>query len=352
MAYASGASTEYVRVYPCIALANGSSRATSAASTCETWSKLAGTCTASSPPGTSILVNRANNCGWSGSQCRAALEKTTSKGASGSQSPISPCTNVNPGISRTPCALQHGFGRVNADGRRRIELAVERRGELTGAATEVDHATRRPSRDERRQIVERLLTLAAKALVLGRVPGVAFGHATPIGNEIRVRIGGQDSVAPVLPRVWTRLALMAAVCAATGCSPSPAAPTALPTDEPTIGTLALPAPPPLTLPAVPALRFQSCAGASGLECSTMKVPLDYADPPGSAISIAVARLPALNAPARGSIVVNPGGPGEPGIDFLNEAASEFTQPARVVQHRVVRSARDWKERAGALPRGC
>ncbi|HVC04458.1 MAG TPA: alpha/beta hydrolase [Candidatus Acidoferrales bacterium] len=122
--------------------------------------------------------------------------------------------------------------------------------------------------------------------------------------------------------MWTRLALIAAVCAA-GCSPSPAAPTAPPTALPSIGTLALPAPPPLTLPRMPLLRFQSCAGASGLQCATMQIPLDYADPSGSTISIAVARLPALNAPARGSIVVNPGGPGESGIDYLNEAASRF-----------------------------
>jgi pimeloyl-ACP methyl ester carboxylesterase len=79
----------------------------------------------------------------------------------------------------------------------------------------------------------------------------------------------------------------------------------------------------LTLPAVPALRFHLCSGTAGLQCATMTVPLDYADPTGRTIAIAIARLPALNAPARGSIVVNPGGPGESGIDFLNEAASRF-----------------------------
>ncbi|HUZ69586.1 MAG TPA: alpha/beta hydrolase [Candidatus Saccharimonadales bacterium] len=128
----------------------------------------------------------------------------------------------------------------------------------------------------------------------------------------------------MLPRVWTRFALVAAVCAAAGCSPSPAAPTPPPTDEPTLGTLALPVPPPLTLPAVLRLRFRPCSGAVGLQCATMTVPLDYADPSGTTISIAVARLPAVNA-ASGSIVVNPGGPGESGIDYLNEAASRFSR---------------------------
>jgi pimeloyl-ACP methyl ester carboxylesterase len=91
-----------------------------------------------------------------------------------------------------------------------------------------------------------------------------------------------------------------------------------------LGTLALPAPPPLKLPDVPALHFHACTGAEGLQCATMTVPLDYADPDGPTIAIAVARLPALNGSARGSIVVNPGGPGEPGVDFLNEAATEFS----------------------------
>ena len=35
----------------------------------------------------------------------------------------------------------------------------------------------------------------------------------------------------------------------------------------------------------------------------MTVPLDYADPSGPTVAIAVARLPALNGSARGSIVV-------------------------------------------------
>jgi hypothetical protein len=127
----------------------------------------------------------------------------------------------------------------------------------------------------------------------------------------------------VRPRVWTRLALGAAACAATGGSPSTLTPTA-PTDEPTLGTLAAPAPPPLTLPDVSPRSFHACSGVAGLQCATLTVPLDYADPGGTTIAIAVARLPALTSPARGSIVLNPGGPGESGIDYLVEAASRFT----------------------------
>ncbi len=130
----------------------------------------------------------------------------------------------------TPSPLEHRVGGIDADRRRGLELAVQRRGEQSGAAPEIDDATGRPSCDQCRKVVERLLALAAKALVLGRIPGVAIGHDTPVGIVSRVHIGGQDSVAPVLSRVWTRLALAAAVCAATGCSSSPATSTTCPTN--------------------------------------------------------------------------------------------------------------------------
>jgi pimeloyl-ACP methyl ester carboxylesterase len=55
----------------------------------------------------------------------------------------------------------------------------------------------------------------------------------------------------------------------------------------------------------------------------MTVPLDYADPSGSTIAVAVARLPAFTRRPSGSIIVNPGGPGESGIDYLEAAASQF-----------------------------
>ena len=55
----------------------------------------------------------------------------------------------------------------------------------------------------------------------------------------------------------------------------------------------------------------------------MTVPVDYAEPNGSTIAIAVARLPAATRHPSGSIIVNPGGPGESGIDYLEAAAGEF-----------------------------
>ena len=62
-----------------------------------------------------------------------------------------------------------------------------------------------------------------------------------------------------------------------------------------------------------------------LQCGTVAVPLDYADPQGRVIQIAVARHPA-EAPAEriGSLVINPGGPGGSGIDDLPNELSVLT----------------------------
>lgn len=60
------------------------------------------------------------------------------------------------------------------------------------------------------------------------------------------------------------------------------------------------------------LQWKGCGG--GFQCSTLKVPLDYADPNSELIDIAVIRLKASKSRI-GSLVVNPGGPGGSGIDY-------------------------------------
>jgi hypothetical protein len=49
------------------------------------------------------------------------------------------------------------------------------------------------------------------------------------------------------------------------------------------------------------------------QCGTLQVPLDYAKPNGTTISLAVVRLPATDPAHRiGSLFLNPGGPGGSG----------------------------------------
>jgi pimeloyl-ACP methyl ester carboxylesterase len=66
------------------------------------------------------------------------------------------------------------------------------------------------------------------------------------------------------------------------------------------------------------------------ECATLAVPLDYDDPDGEQIEIAVARLDTASGDDQiGSLVFNPGGPGGSGVDYLAQAA--LTIPSDVQQ---------------------
>jgi pimeloyl-ACP methyl ester carboxylesterase len=52
------------------------------------------------------------------------------------------------------------------------------------------------------------------------------------------------------------------------------------------------------------------------------VPIDYTKPRGATMRIAVIRKPATGA-ARGSLIVNPGGPGASGVDYVRSSSSTF-----------------------------
>ena len=52
---------------------------------------------------------------------------------------------------------------------------------------------------------------------------------------------------------------------------------------------------------------------SGAQCGKIAVPVDYSDPEGGAATLALIRFPATGERI-GSLIVNPGGPGESGID--------------------------------------
>ncbi len=73
---------------------------------------------------------------------------------------------------------------------------------------------------------------------------------------------------------------------------------------------------------------QQVDGIPTIECATLQVPLDYGDPDGAEIDIAVARLDtADDGDQIGSLVFNPGGPGGSGVEYLSQAA--LTIPSEV-----------------------
>ncbi len=63
------------------------------------------------------------------------------------------------------------------------------------------------------------------------------------------------------------------------------------------------------------LIWKDCDG--GFECSVLSVPLDYANPNQQAITISVIRL--ATDSAVGSLLLNPGGPGGSGIEYVRAA---------------------------------
>ncbi len=57
----------------------------------------------------------------------------------------------------------------------------------------------------------------------------------------------------------------------------------------------------------------------GMECAQVFAPLDWNEPEGERITLAMIRQPALSGSSQGSLFVNPGGPGASGVDYARYA---------------------------------
>jgi pimeloyl-ACP methyl ester carboxylesterase len=76
------------------------------------------------------------------------------------------------------------------------------------------------------------------------------------------------------------------------------------------------------LPSAPAIEWSLCSAGSAIQCGTVSVPVDYRHPHRASIAIAVTRAPALDPSGpHGTLVFNPGGPGESGNQILPVALS-------------------------------
>jgi pimeloyl-ACP methyl ester carboxylesterase len=79
--------------------------------------------------------------------------------------------------------------------------------------------------------------------------------------------------------------------------------------------------------AAPAWR--ACAEDRRAQCAQLRVPVDWADPYGPTIAVALARRPAADPKTRiGTLLVNPGGPGGSGVDFALDSAYFFSPALR------------------------
>ena len=59
-------------------------------------------------------------------------------------------------------------------------------------------------------------------------------------------------------------------------------------------------------------------------CAVITVPLDYANPKGETISIAVKKRAATGGHSQGALFINPGGPGDSGVSFAERASNAFS----------------------------
>jgi pimeloyl-ACP methyl ester carboxylesterase len=74
--------------------------------------------------------------------------------------------------------------------------------------------------------------------------------------------------------------------------------------------------------------WRPCEQAEG-GCATIEAPMDYNNPGGERISVGIARVEATGPGEKvGSILINPGGPGASGIDYVSYMA--LTLPAEVL----------------------
>lgn len=97
------------------------------------------------------------------------------------------------------------------------------------------------------------------------------------------------------------------------------------------------------------------------ECASLQVPLDYSDPGGPTITLALARIPARGpGPRLGSILVDPGGPGISGVDEILTLDSQLSDAVEARydivgwdRRSVARSSPVWcrtQEQMGAYAR--
>ena len=66
---------------------------------------------------------------------------------------------------------------------------------------------------------------------------------------------------------------------------------------------------------------EKSADRTGFQCAKVKVPLDYSQPDGQTIEIAMKKHLAAGSTRQGTLFMNPGGPGESGVNDIGESVT-------------------------------
>ncbi|MBD0841657.1 alpha/beta hydrolase [Streptomyces sp. TRM68416] len=86
----------------------------------------------------------------------------------------------------------------------------------------------------------------------------------------------------------------------------------------------------------PKLTWKSCGTTTypTLQCASLKVPLDHANPHGQKITLALSRVPHTAKKYQGPLLVNPGGPGGSGLTLAGYVAASLPK-AVAAQYDVI-----------------
>ena len=76
------------------------------------------------------------------------------------------------------------------------------------------------------------------------------------------------------------------------------------------------------------------APSNGIDTTKVTVPLSWDDPTGQTIKIAIARHSA-GAGSLGSLLINPGGPGGSGFDFVQQSVAYVVTPAVLAKYDII-----------------
>jgi pimeloyl-ACP methyl ester carboxylesterase len=133
--------------------------------------------------------------------------------------------------------------------------------------------------------------------------------------------GDRRRPAPAHAPAWRVVALaVAAMLIGAACDAAP--PAVLATLTPST-----PAPAPTSGATVAPAHWVDCGG--GQQCATISVPTSYDDPGGARLNLSIIRLPATRPTQRiGALVVNPGGPGASGVEFVQDDVAIFPEALR------------------------
>lgn len=171
---------------------------------------------------------------------------------------------------------------------------------------------------------------ASSATAPGSTTSASPAAPTPAAPSSAVATADPATSAPASAAVTPATSLPASAAASATASASASAeptasaapsatgsPSASPSTTASATPSASPAAPDLSTFLSQSATWEDCGLGDASKCATITVPLDYSQPGGKTITLALRKMIAADGKGeKGSLVVNPGGPGASGLDYV------------------------------------